>query len=156
MIHKPVNIDRQRGLAAVETAITLPIMLFMMLAFADFGNAIMQYNELTKANRDGVRHVAGQARHGTTGTVLIDPELETEAVNLVIYGNTSGSGEPIIEGLQSGHVTVEQLDEDHVRIEVDFPYSSLLGIDALPTFGIGDGEISTVITLRSSVTMRVL
>lgn len=146
----------QRGLAAVETAITLPLMLFMLLAFTEFGNAIMQYNELTKGTRDGVRHLATYARDGTTGTTEISPALNKATRNLVVYGNIGGGGDPIIEGLDISHVTVQQIDTDHVRVEVDFPYNSLLGINAVPSFGVGDGEVSTLITLRSSVVMRVL
>ena len=156
MIPESYSACRQRGLAAVETAITLPIMLFMLLAFTEFGNALMQYNELNKANRDGARYLATYARNGTTGVIVLDPSLENDAINLVVYGNVGGNGDPIIAGLDGSHVTVTQLNSDYIRLEVDFPYNSLLGVNALPSFGVGDGEVNTVITLRTGVTMRAL
>ena len=39
----------QCGLVVVELAITLPLVLLIMLATAEFGRAIYQYTTLTKA-----------------------------------------------------------------------------------------------------------
>ncbi|MBP3859681.1 MAG: pilus assembly protein, partial [Pseudomonas sp.] len=36
----------QRGLAMVELALTLPLLVLLMLAFAEFGRMLFQYNSL--------------------------------------------------------------------------------------------------------------
>ena len=63
---KPLTLlARQRGLALVETAITLPLLLFLMLAASEFTAAFVQHTTLTKAARDAVRYVAEEAIDGT-------------------------------------------------------------------------------------------
>ena len=38
----------QRGIAAIEMAITLPVLLLLLVGTAELGRAFYQYNELTK------------------------------------------------------------------------------------------------------------
>jgi Flp pilus assembly protein TadG len=53
---------RQTGIAAVECVIVLPLVLFLILAVAEVGNAIQQYNSLTHAARDAARYASKKAR----------------------------------------------------------------------------------------------
>ena len=76
---------RQQGLAMVEFAIVLPLLLFLMFAAAEFGRALFQYNTLLKAVRDGARYMAQNAFLGD-GT-QINGDAPTEAMNLVVYGS---------------------------------------------------------------------
>ena len=39
----------QRGVAIIEFVITLPLLLLLLLATAEIGRALFQYNTLTKA-----------------------------------------------------------------------------------------------------------
>ena len=146
----------QAGTAAVETAFVLPFLLFLMLAIAEIGQAVLQYNELTKSARDAARYLAGQAIAGSTEVIVIDAGLENDVVNIVVYGNTKGTGSPIVEGLSTADVDVIALDDIHVRVDVDFEYNPLLGIDTLPTFGLVDRPISVAVPLRISAVMRAL
>lgn len=143
----------QQGTATVEAAITLPLLLFLLLAIAEGGNAIMQYNELTKAVRDAARYLAAEAALGSTGTIAITPGLASQTRNLAVYGNRAGAGEPIVQGLTPAHVTVEDVDGIHVRVSVSFDYRPILGFATLPTFGFGD-PVPIVIPLQGSTTMR--
>lgn len=50
--------SRDRGAAAVEMAIVLPILLFVVAAIIDFGRAFNAQIMLSNASREGVRMVA--------------------------------------------------------------------------------------------------
>ncbi|SFB33326.1 TadE-like protein [Collimonas sp. OK607] len=85
---------RQKGTAAVEFALVLPLLLFLTFITTEFGRAMYQYNTITKSVRDAVRYLSVQ----TPGTHT------AEAKNLVVYGNTAGTGTPLTLGLTLGKV----------------------------------------------------
>lgn len=85
---------RQHGVALVEFALILPMLLLLTLITVEFGRAIWQYNTLTKSVRDAARYLSLQ----TPGTKI------PEARNLMVYGNTAGTGAPLAMGLNTSHV----------------------------------------------------
>ena len=85
---------KQQGVALVEFALILPLVLLMSFIAIEFGRAIWQYNVLTKAARDAVRYLSIQ----TPGTKI------AQARNLMVYGNLAGSGAPLAAGLTTSHV----------------------------------------------------
>lgn len=84
----------QRGVAIVEFALILPMLLVMTFITTEFGRALYQYNSVAKSVRDAARYLSQQ----TPGT------RATEAANLVVYGNTAGTGAPVAAGLTTGNV----------------------------------------------------
>lgn len=83
-----------RGAALVELALILPLLLLLTFITTEFGRAVYQYNTITKSMRDAVRYLSVQ----TPGTRM------TEARNLVVFGNTAGTGTPLALGLNLTHV----------------------------------------------------
>lgn len=146
--------SHQRGLAMVEFAILLPVIVMLILAVAEVGRAIIQYNTLTKSLRDGVRHAAAYGLLGTTGSVLIDADLANEIRNLVVYGNTNGGTAPLVEGLTPGQVDISVPEPGLIRVGAVHPYAPFISA-TLPTFGRGTSP-SLVFDLRAAVTMRAL
>ena len=145
---------RQRGLAIVETAITLPFLLFVMMAATEVTNAFIQHTSLTKAVRDGARWAAEEAID-STGFNLTDA-LKKETRNLVVYGKRAvkGTDTPLISGLDTGDVTVEPVGDNNVEVSVNYPYSGILG-SVLPTFGYGS-NVSLLFNMSATVTMKAL
>lgn len=84
----------QRGVAVVEFALVLPFLLLLSFTTTEFGRALWQYNVLTKSVRDGARYLAQQ----TPGTHI------TETANLIVYGNTAGTGSALAVGLTTANV----------------------------------------------------
>ena len=84
----------QRGVALVEFALILPLLLLLTFITTEFGRALYQYNTLAKSVRDASRYLSMQL----PGTQM------TTARNLVIYGNMAGTGEPLVQGLTEAHV----------------------------------------------------
>ena len=136
----------QRGTAIVELALVIPFLLVMTLIVTEFGRAIYQYNTLTKSVRDAARYASMQ----TPGTHV------SEAQNLVVYGNTGGTGAPLAIGLATSQVAVSwppptginpAISTVNVQIS-GYSFQSLLG----SAFGLPFGTVaySTIrATMRS-------
>jgi Flp pilus assembly protein TadG len=69
-----------RGVAVVEFALLLFILLIVVAGIVEFGRAFWYYDALTKATRDGARFLS-MARVSTT--VAIDSALENNAITMV-------------------------------------------------------------------------
>jgi hypothetical protein len=80
---------KQSGVALVEFALVLPLLLLITLITTEFGRALYQYNTLAKSVRDSVRYLSVQ----TPGTKI------DEAKNLVVFGSLSNTGTPLAFGL---------------------------------------------------------
>ena len=136
---------RQRGLATMEFAIALPLIILLALAVTELGRGLYQYNTLTKAVRDGARYLSNVAV-GPFGTVDINPHI-TDTINLVVYGDVDG-GTPVLPNFDPANVTVSAVDvplpgggisPNHVRVSATytftplFPALSNLGYSMVPT-----------------------
>ena len=84
----------QQGVAIVEFALILPMLLVMSFMTTEFGRALYQYNSVMKSVRDAARYLSIQ----TPGT------HQAEAGNLVVYGNIAGTGNPVAPGLSTTNV----------------------------------------------------
>lgn len=144
---------RQRGVATIEFAICAPVLLLLMLATAEVGRMLLQYNALSKAVRDGARYTVREAANGSTGTVLISNSVRNNTRNLVVTGNMAGTGTPILPGLTVANVTVTNAGAGFVAVSATYTYQPILGA-ALPTFG--SGAINTNVPLTATVVMRAL
>ena len=89
----------QRGVAAVEFAFLLPLVLVpMILGTIELGHAIYTYNTLDKTVRDAGRHLS---QHGPG-----EATIAAEAKCLAVHGTTDCSGSPIAPGLTTAMVTI--------------------------------------------------
>lgn len=155
---------RQRGIAATEFAIALPVLLFLMLATAEVGRLLSQYDTLTKAVRDGARYCASVANGGSSSVVVIAnctaagagnggsaPVNATQ--NLVVTGNWAGTGAAVLPGLTTANVTVSDAGNGYIQVSASYTYQPVLG--TLPTFGL-TSPITLAIPLNAAVVMRAL
>jgi Flp pilus assembly protein TadG len=85
---------KQKGVALVEFALVLPLLLLMTFVVTEYSRALYQYNVLTKSVRDAARYLSSQS----PGTNI------AQAKNLVVYGNLAGSGTPLAIGLATSQV----------------------------------------------------
>ena len=146
--------NRQRGLAAVETVIVLPVLLLLFLATAEVGRALLQYNTLAQGVRDGARYLASEALDDFTTQIEITAAKEAAAKNLARYGNIAGTGTLLLPSYSDAHLSVDVPDAEHVTLVANYPYQPML-FNTLPTFGFGS-DISMLFTMQTSVTMRAL
>src|SRR5438045_4439980 len=87
----------ERGTQLVELAIVLPVLLVLFGATAEFGRFFYTYQTLSKATRVGARYLTTAPTGGTA---------DDKAQNLVVYGNTAGTGDPVVSGLSSANVSI--------------------------------------------------
>ncbi len=72
-----------KGVALVEFALVLPLLLVVSLLVTELGRALYQYNTLAKAVRDAARYLSVQDPSIKT----TDPARVLTARNLVVYGS---------------------------------------------------------------------
>jgi Flp pilus assembly protein TadG len=148
---------RQRGLAMVEFALSVPVLLLLVFGTFEFGHFLIEYSALNDAVNNAARYVAGAASAGTDGLLVTGGAwgtLATQGQNLAVFGNIAGNGAAVLPGLDVGQITVtEDTANNNVTVAAAYPYESLFGA-AIPTFM--GGSISTTYTLAISTTMRAL
>ncbi len=86
----------ERGSQLVELAIVMPLVLVLLGATAEFGRFFYTYSTLLKGTRAASRYLVSQP----VGT------MDAAARNLVVYGNTAGTGTPIANGLTTANVKI--------------------------------------------------
>ena len=145
---------REAGISTVEFTVALPLLLFLFLAVAEFGRIFLQYNRLTRAVQDSARYASTQALRGQAGTVNLDAALVAATRNLVVYGNTGGTGTALLPGLAPAQVTVSDLGGGNIAVSANYPYQPMIGT-AIPDLVQG-GSIATTITVKATVVMRAI
>jgi len=89
---------RSQGLAALELALLLPVLVAMPATAWDVGRAVHHLERVHHGVRAAVRHLA-------TGDAA-DPVRQEEARRLVVYGQVQGSSTPVVPGLQGSMVSI--------------------------------------------------
>jgi Flp pilus assembly protein TadG len=147
-----VSADRQRGLAAVEFALVLPLLLVVLLATAELGRMLSQYDTLNKSVRDGARYLASVALQA--GVMTVTAAEQTATQNLVVTGNVNGSGTALLPGLVAGNVTVSGSASGYVTVTASYTYQPMVAA-SLPMFGLR-APVAVNIPLNATVVMRAL
>jgi Flp pilus assembly protein TadG len=140
----------ERGVQLLETAIVIPILLVLFGAVAEFGRYFYEYTTAAKAARVGARYLASKSVSGTTN-------YELQAKNLVVYGNISGTGTPVLAGMTISNVDVQYggatAVPDTVKVTiVNYQHQSIINLGAL----LKNNALSTNVDVKPSVTMRYL
>jgi Flp pilus assembly protein TadG len=137
----------ERGTQLVELAIVLPLLVVMLGAAAEFGRFFYTYQTLAKATRTGARYLMTESAAGTS---------DAKAKNLVVYGNQSGTGTPVISGLTGTNIRVVRTggsaafpERVTVRIE-GYTYQPVFDLGKL----IGKPSFSLRVNVSPSTTMR--
>jgi Flp pilus assembly protein TadG len=96
----------------VEFSIGVTIFITAMFAVMEFGRALWVHNALTDAARRG-------ARYATLHTQADAASVK----NVVVYGNPQGSGQPMLNNLNTGIVNVDYnnfgLNDGTVSVSID-------------------------------------
>jgi hypothetical protein len=74
--------NNQAGVAIVEFALVLPLLLILILITTEFGRALYEYNTIAKSVRNAARYLATQ----DPSIVTTDRAKVDAAKNLVVYG----------------------------------------------------------------------
>jgi Flp pilus assembly protein TadG len=89
----------ERGSTLVEFAIGATVFFTAMFAVIEFGRALWTHNALADAARRGARYAVNQPASNTVGVK-----------NMVVYGNQTGTGTPVVDNLKVENVQVQYSD----------------------------------------------
>ncbi|HJT67357.1 MAG TPA: TadE/TadG family type IV pilus assembly protein [Pyrinomonadaceae bacterium] len=104
--------NNERGSTLVEFSIGVTVFLTAMFGVMEFGRALWVHNALTDAARRGARYATMHSPSDVNGVK-----------NVVVYGDPTGSGQPMVNNLTTANVNVT--------------YNN---------FGLNDGTVSVSIT----------
>ena len=142
----------QQGLAVVELAILLPLILLLLLGTAEMARAMYEFNALTKSVRDGARHLSDKALLGSSGSISVAATDAATVKSLIVYGSTAGST-PLLPGLSPADVTITVLDNRYVRVSAQYDY--LPQFLVIPGFDLAS-DVRTTTAMTAAVTVRAL
>jgi Flp pilus assembly protein TadG len=132
----------RRGIATVEFALIVPVLLVMLLGLIDFGMAMYEKMELTSAVRAGA-HVA----------IADAYENDTTAIQAAVNNSTNISGISVATSCACGDSTSIACDAASTCADDTYYITVTATKDFVPLFLAFPG-ISNPITLTSTVTMR--
>jgi Flp pilus assembly protein TadG len=141
----------EQGVQLLEMAIVIPILLVLFAAVAEFGRYFYEYTTLAKASRVGARYLIGKSVNSSIN-------YEAIAKNIVVYGNATGSGSPILSDLTVNNVEVTYagpvsgVPETVTVTIVNYPHVPLFNLGAL----LRNNSLSLAVDVKPSVTMRYL
>ncbi|ATG73443.1 hypothetical protein AN401_05830 [Zobellella denitrificans] len=147
-----LRLSRQKGLAAVEATLVLPIMLLLLLAIGEFGRMLYEYNTLTKAVRAGARTASVSPNAGNFDVTLVQGKTK----NMILYGQETVGTKTVLPGLKAEDITITPTmigDDTYVEIHVSYDWQPIFGETFNTFFG---NSISLNFPLQTSMTMRAL
>jgi Flp pilus assembly protein TadG len=113
------------GTAMIEAAILMPVMVIFMVGVADFGRVYGTLATAQKSMRDATRYLTLLPPSAVCGWGL------TNAKNLAVYGNVTGTGSPLITGWTTSNVTMEvptscTTNPGVIRLSTDVPFTAIM------------------------------
>ncbi|MBY5992034.1 TadE/TadG family type IV pilus assembly protein [Ferrimonas balearica] len=152
-IPKPMgSMQRQRGVAAVEATIALPVLFLIFYAVTEFGRMLYQYQQLNTLARNASRHVISYTSTNSNGDIGVSANVASQARNLAVTGQLTG-GTPLLRGLTTADVQISVLSDSVATVTLSYDWTPLFG-EAIPGF-FGD-SIDLSWNLVATATMRPL
>ena len=106
------NLHRsEKGAAAVEFALLLPLLMMILFGIIEFGIALHQQSILTNASREGAR----------LGIVQSVPAITTGQINATIDNYLTGAG--IMPGNVSRTIVAGGVTGSPVKVTLTLPYT---------------------------------
>ncbi|WP_248289479.1 TadE family protein [Thalassotalea sp. Y01] len=150
-----INRKKQRGLAAIEFTLILPLLLFFTFVVAEFSRLLYQYNALNHITRDALRFAINDARDGSTGTVTTT-DIAAESRTIAMYGGVSSGGVLLPSLAADDFVFTDAvgIDGEYITLTVTYEWQPLI-FTQLPLFVSGN-SIDMTFPLVVRYTMRAL
>lgn len=127
--HNQLGKNYQRGLAAVEFILVLPVLLMLSVLVIDVCRAFIQYTEVNKALQNGARYAVVD----TYGTLDFDSIAdETNIKNVVVYGTPSASSTPIIDYIAVGDIVLTPPTSTNKTVTLSATYNYVPIFATLP------------------------
>jgi hypothetical protein len=142
----------EQGVQLLELALVLPIMLLLFAGLAEFGRYFYEYTTVAKGARLGARYLASKSVTSTT------TDWKANAKNMVVFGNTAGTGDPILPRLSVNNVDVQYVGgtsgiPEKIKVSiVNYQHESLFDLGGF----LKNPDLSLNVDVKPSVTMRYM
>lgn len=124
------RLSSERGAAAVEFALVLPVLLLILLGIIEYGRAFYMQNSLTNAARVAARAMVIESSAGVSTAAA---DAKTKAVSAAIVSPAVTTGEVAVTACAVGSATT---------VTISYPISQLSGfMPAFPTQLIGKAQM---------------
>ncbi len=145
-----MTVSKQKGSSTVEFAMMLPLLLLLVVMVSEFGTLFYQLNALNKSVQIAARYLSDVSVNKAN-----TPAQKTNAQNLAVYGNSAGTGTPVMSGFVIANVVISNPDIDHVRVVATYNAYLILG-NSLNAFMqmIGGSAATSFMTLTAGSVMR--
>ena len=155
-LFKLKNHENQRGVAAVEFAIVLPLLLFLFIGITEFGLAYYNKQVITNASREGAR--AGIVADHRGNTTYLEGIVEAYSVDrLITFGSSDVSSYINIDLYYRGDeessswTTTHSSDSKYFKVDVTFRYTYLI----LAGFKLFGADFGPNLDIKASTVMRM-
>jgi Flp pilus assembly protein TadG len=136
----------ERGQALIETAITLPLVLFVSIAIIEFGRAYQVQQVLTNAAREGARIAI---LNGTTAA-----DVQTRVAAYLQAGQVANYAAATVAVNQASTVVVGAGTASASVVTVNLPFSFMV-LNPIATLVVGNSTLGGApLTLVASAVMR--
>ena len=135
----------ERGQALLETAMTLPLLLFVSIGIVEFGRAYQTWQVLTNAAREGARVAV------LPGTA--DASVRTMVKDYLEAGKLTGASQATVAITRNNTISIGAGTATASRVVVSYPFEFMVlqQVANLVVTGTTYGE---ALTMTASATMR--
>ena len=150
----------ERGAAAVEMALVLPVLLFLLMGMIDFGRAYNAQIQLSAAAREGVRLASLNTKSNPTdanyGNSAIATRVNQAAGGLVSFTayNTSCPAPSSTSSACITYCPTTILPGSNATVVLTAKFTWITGISAMSKFWGGTGTFPTPTTIQATGVMR--
>jgi Flp pilus assembly protein TadG len=136
---------RQDGAALIETAFTLPLLLFISISILEFGRAYQYWQVVTNAAREGARVAV---LPGTT-----DAAVTARVQAYLSAGNLSDPTTATISVTRDTTVSLGTGTASASRVKVDYPFTFMV-LQPIAQLVAKGSTVGAPVTLSAAATMR--
>ncbi len=135
----------ERGNALIETAITMPILLLLMVGIFEIGRAYETWQVLTNAAREGARMSVTPDNNAATTTARIRQYMAD--------GQLPKSAQATVDVNTAGTMVVNGLTVGVSKITVDYPFEFIM-LQPVARLVVPGTATGAAITMRATALMR--
>ncbi len=136
---------RQDGAALIETAFTLPLLLFISVSIIEFGRAYQSWQVVTNAAREGARIAV---LPGTT-----DAAVTGRVQAYLSAGNLSDADKATVSIARDTTVAIGTGTASASRVKVDYPFTFMV-LQPVARLIASGSTVGAPVTLSAAATMR--